>query len=125
MKTAKTLSWLVALAGLWEIFAPFFLGYKATGAALWDDILIGIALVVLASWAALTDVMDTIKGLSWVNVVLGVWLVVAPFILGYGHVAAAVWNDIIIGLVALVLSAWAASAVGSDVGHGQMHGGAA
>lgn len=43
------------------------------------------------------------KQLAWVNVVLGVWLIVAPYVLSYSTTSTALWNDIIIGvLVAIV-----------------------
>ena len=125
MKTAKTLSWIIAVVGLWEIIAPFVFGMTATTAFLWDAIIVGLALLVFGAWAALANDENTIKYLSWINAVLGLWLVIAPFVLSYSSAAAAMWNDIIIGLVALVLGVWAALAVGS---HGQQpmgHGGKA
>ena len=125
MKTAKTLSWIIAVAGLWEIIAPFVFGMTATTAFLWDAIIIGLALVVLGVWAALANQETTVKYLNWINAVLGLWLIIAPFVLSYSSAATAMWNDIIIGLVALVLGAWAALSVGS---HGQQpmgHGGKA
>ncbi len=123
MKTARTLSWVVALFGLWEVIAPFLLGYSAVGAALWDAIIIGVVLIVLAGWAALVDQEGTIKSLSWVNAVLGLWLIIAPFILTYSGTAAAMWNDIVVGLVVAVLAAWAALSLGRSqtMSHGQGH----
>jgi len=43
------------------------------------------------------------KGWAWVNLVLGAWLVVAPWILGYGGGAAAV-NDVVLGLAVVLVS---------------------
>ena len=114
MQTVKILSWIIALAGLWEIVAPFIFGMTATTAFLWDAIIVGLALVVFGAWAALANNETTIKYLSWINAVLGLWLIIAPFILSYSSAATAMWNDIIIGLVVLVLGAWAALAVGSQ-----------
>jgi hypothetical protein len=108
MKTIKTLSWLVVLLGAWEVIAPFILGYSAFAGALWDAILLGIALIILAGWAALSNQVSTVKWLEWINVVLGVWLIIAPFIIRYTNVGAALWNDIIIGILVVVLAGWAA-----------------
>ncbi len=123
MKTAKTLSWIIALAGLWEIVAPFVFGMTATTAFLWDAIIVGLALAVFGVWAALANEENTVKYLNWINAVLGLWLVIAPFVLSYSSAATAMWNDIIIGLVALVLGAWAALAVGSQGQQPMGHGG--
>ena len=75
---------------------------------MWDAILLGIALVILAGWAALSNQASTVKLLSWINAVLGVWLIVAPFIVQYANVGAALWNDIIVGILVGVLAGWAA-----------------
>lgn len=118
MKTVKTLSWLVVVLGVWEVLAPFILGYSSTASALWDAIILGVALIVLAGWAALSNQGATVKALAWINVVLGVWLIIAPFIIRYNTVAAAMWNDIIVGIVVVVLAGWAAlTKVSSPSGH--------
>lgn len=38
------------------------------------------------------------------DVLLGIWLVIAPFALGYSHNSGALWNDIIVGVVILILA---------------------
>lgn len=108
MKTIKTLSWLVVVLGAWEVLSPFILGTSHSAGALWEAIILGIALIILAGWAALSNQVSTVKALSWINVVLGAWLILAPFIVGYASVTAAMVNDIIIGVLALLLSLWAA-----------------
>jgi hypothetical protein len=35
---------------------------------------------------------------EWVNAALGAWLIVSPFILGFGSVTAALWNQLIVGV---------------------------
>lgn len=125
MKTAKTLSWIIAVVGLWEIVAPFIFGMTATTAFLWDAVIVGLALLVLGVWAALANDENTVKYLNWINAVLGLWLIIAPFVLSYSSAAAAMWNDIIVGLVALALGAWAALAVGSHGQQSMEHGGQA
>ncbi len=109
MKTAKTLSWLVAVAGLWEVLAPFILGYSAATVAMWNAIIVGVVLIILGIWAAVNEVVSLDRTLNWISAVLGVWLVVSPFILGYSAMVAAMWNNIIVGAVVIVLAAWAAT----------------
>ena len=123
MKTAKTLSWIVALFGVWEVLAPFVLGYSAATVALWNAIVLGVVLVVLGVWAAVAQTTLTLKTLDWINTVLGIWLIVAPFILSYTGVTAALWNDIIVGIVVAVLAAWAALTVSSTDQERPMHAG--
>ncbi len=105
--TVKRTSGTNLAAGIWLILAPFILGYSAVTAALWNDILIGLAVTGLA-WVRVAKPME--RGASWTNVVLGVWLLAAPFALGYSATAAAMWNDIVIGIVVVVLGVWSAMA---------------
>ncbi len=42
---------------------------------------------------------------NWLNVLLGLWLIVAPFLIGYSKTSAgALWNDIIVGLAVGILA---------------------
>ncbi|HVC20974.1 MAG TPA: SPW repeat protein [Vicinamibacterales bacterium] len=48
---------------------------------------------------------------SWVSVVLGIWLIVAPFVVGYRRIsAAAATEDAVMGILILAVSLWAALA---------------
>jgi len=45
-----------------------------------------------------------VKALSWTNFALGVWLVIAPFVLLYRGIQAALWDDIVVGLLIAAFS---------------------
>lgn len=36
---------------------------------------------------------------GWIPLILGLWLIAAPFVLGYSHISAAMFNDVIVGIV--------------------------
>ena len=63
------------------------------------------------------------KGLSWVNFVLGLWLIIAPFVLHYRELSLAMWNNVIVGIVIAIL-AIARALESSNVQHLQQHHGA-
>lgn len=101
------------VAGLWLIIAPFVLGYAAR-AAYWNDIILGIVVAALAMMRLRVPLR--LPALSWTNVIIGIWLIIAPWILDYGIEevertgpdAAATWNDVILGILILVMGAWSA-----------------
>jgi hypothetical protein len=120
-ETVRWTSGVNVVAGLWLIIAPFVLGYDQIQAALWNDVLVGIVVAGLAVARLARPLMS--PSLSWINAVLGLWLILAPFVLGYGGAVevealatagpvggaqAAMWNDIIVGVIVLVLGAWSA-----------------
>lgn len=49
------LSWLNGALGAWLIIAPFVLGYSDEGAALSNDILLGVIVAGLAAWSAVSS----------------------------------------------------------------------
>lgn len=118
-ETVQWTSGINVVAGLWLIIAPFVLGYDEIQAALWNDILVGIIIAAFAVARVAGPLMN--PSLSWINALLGLWLIVAPFVLAYGgqveafavegavgSAQTAMWNDIIVGVIILVLGAWSA-----------------
>jgi hypothetical protein len=49
-----------------------------------------------------------VKALSWANFALGVWLAVAPFVLVYRGIQAALWDDVAVGILIAAYSLWRA-----------------
>jgi SPW repeat len=91
------------LAGVWLVLAPFVLGHPVAGlgsAARWNDIAIGgvVALIALIRMI----VPGRTARLAFLNVIPGLWLTAAPFVLGYDGVA--MWNDVVVGVVVVVVA---------------------
>lgn len=103
MTTANGLN---ILAGLWLIISPFVLGYSMLRNTMWNDIIVGIIIAVIA--AAKVSRARNVQWLSWVNAVLGVWLILSPFIFGASGNTRVLYNEIIVGIVVVVLAAWSA-----------------
>jgi hypothetical protein len=40
----------------------------------------------------------------WISFILGLWLIISPFVLRYSDVRPAMWNEIIVGLLVMVFS---------------------
>ena len=91
---------IILLAGMWLIISPFLLGYSQ--GATTNSVLVGIAISALAI-IRLTLTRDAWTG--WLAAVMGLWLVIAPFILGFMQ-PAVLWNEIIVGIIIAGLSLW-------------------
>ena len=89
---------------------PFLIGFGNVQAFVWSHILAGILLVLIGALAARTSNLRTARRLDWIAAVAGAWLMIAPFLLGTPDIAAGLWNDIIVGGIALILGTWAALA---------------
>jgi nitrate reductase NapE component len=105
---AITASALNVLAGIWLVIAPWVLGYASVSST-WNDVACGGAVILLAAERA--SAPSRRPWLSFVNVAIGIWLIVAAFVLSsYGTEWA---NDIILGAIVALLGLWS-SAAGSD-----------
>lgn len=103
---ASALSALVFLAGVWLVLAPFVLGYPDGFAGWWNDIVVGVAVAVVALVRMVAPIRAATVGL--VNISLGAWLVAAPFVLSYNDdrvAAAATVNDLTVGVGIAALAA--------------------
>jgi hypothetical protein len=105
---ARTASVLNLIAGLWLIISPFWMDFLGHPVALWNTVIVG-AMVGLLSLIRACYPAESV-GLSWINLILGIWLIVSPFFLPYGLFEVAVHNDVITGIVIGVLSIWSALA---------------
>jgi hypothetical protein len=90
-----------AVLGVCLALAPWALGFTGEVAAAWNAWIVGaaIALVAVGALVAFTQWEE------WANLILGVWAVLAPWLLGFAGVAYATYAHVIIGLVVAVLAA--------------------
>jgi hypothetical protein len=98
--------WVNLLVGIWLFVAAFFVTPAAMTRS-WNDIIMATILLLSSGWA--------INGLRpvgslWIEIITGLWLIVAPFALHYGPLdaRAGTWSDLISGIVvaAVALMAW-------------------
>lgn len=95
--------WANLVLGIWLVLAPFF-GVGMTGnVAAWNSYLLGVLVAIFAA-AALARPQQWEE---WTNLVLGAWLIVAPFALGFTDQAGPTWNQIIVGLLIGADALWA------------------
>ncbi|MBD0842979.1 MULTISPECIES: SPW repeat protein [unclassified Streptomyces] len=92
----------VFLLGLYCAVSPWVVHYTTSQPALVPhNLIIGIAIGLLA--LGFTRAPERMYGLSWAMCALGVWMIVSPWIVGESPDAGVVWNNIVIGALALVL----------------------
>lgn len=71
----------------------------------WNEVAVGATIAFLA--LARVAFPRNFATLSWVNAVLGAWLIAAPWVLGYNDtydIPKAFWNDIATGAAIIILA---------------------
>ena len=95
-----TLPWTLAAStavGLWLMFAPAVLGFEAYAAA--NDNVVGALIVTVA----VISTAEVIRAFRFLNVLFGIWLLIAPWAL-VGASTAGRWSDMICGVALILLT---------------------
>lgn len=107
-KIAGTIS---LIAGLWLALAAI-----VTGVGFASNLFIVGALITLASLVELSSV-ESAKFISWVNGILGAWLLVSPMFVA-SMTMGGTWNSVILGLIVLGVAIWGGASSSSSIGMG-------
>jgi SPW repeat len=105
MESMRWQDWASLALGAWLAVSPWALGFSAHDWATSNAVAVGFALFGYAFFE-----IDMPKPWEeWVNLVLGVWLMASPLVLGFAAEATAAWNAVFVGVLAILLAAWAMS----------------
>jgi len=104
--------WVNALLAVWLFISPWVLNFggvvdggagTATAAvamtAAWNAWILGVIVFILAITAA----RQLGSGPEWLNVLLGIWVFIAPWVLGFVGFPAASWEHWIVGAVIAII----------------------
>lgn len=83
--------------------SPWALGFTPDAMPAWNAWIVGLVLGILA--VATLSVFAEWE--EWVNLVLGAWLVISPWVLQFTTNQSAMWTHVVIGLLVAAMSAWA------------------
>ncbi|KKS25478.1 MAG: SPW repeat protein [Candidatus Wolfebacteria bacterium GW2011_GWA2_42_10] len=46
------------------------------------------------------------KSFNWVSLILGVWILISPWVLGFSALTTALWSNVIVGALVAILALW-------------------
>lgn len=105
----RSVAGLNFILGIWLIISPWIFNYSS--GSKWNQFSFGIVIAVLA---AIRYLAPSQIWASWLNLLAGIWMIIAPFIVGYKGTAA-YWNEVLVGIAVALL---ALSNLGYSHGHG-------
>lgn len=107
-QNARYASSAIVVLGAWVFASPFIARFQDLPAALWNAVVVGLVLLGLELMRAREPLKR--PGFSLISALLGLWLLVSPFLFGFWGVRdAVVWSLAVPGLLILVLAVWSAS----------------
>lgn len=102
--TSQSLSILNILFGAWLVVSPYMLGYTSSQAK-WQQVGAGVIVLLVAG---LRFMAPRLQWASWINALVGAWLIIAPFSATYQS-NVAFWNQVILGILIALTGLWNAS----------------
>jgi SPW repeat len=102
MENKHAQDWISLFLAILLFISPWVLGFSAeqfaAGNAWISAVVIGAlavgALGAFHEWE------------EWANLLVGLWVAVAPWILGFAAVTNAVWTHVVLGILVAVAAAW-------------------
>lgn len=94
--------WVQLLLGAWLFVSLWLLGYTEIRSASANAHLIGAALVVFAIIALYAPKVWE----EWISFVLGLWLIISPWFMGFSQAASATQNAVLVGIASIALALW-------------------
>ncbi len=99
-KNLMLVDWINLILAFALVVSPWVLALPA-GTITYNAVIAGVviglvaigALVAFAQWE------------EWVNLILGMWVLVSPFVLGFSSNVNATWTHVVVGLAVAVLAA--------------------
>jgi hypothetical protein len=100
-RTARWQDWTSFALGLWLAVSPWIVGYEGDNAATANAAFVGVALALGAHFEIGLEELWA----EWLNFVVGLWLLAAPFLLAFGPAPVTTGNCIIVGCMVCWLAA--------------------
>ncbi|MES2153319.1 MAG: SPW repeat protein [Pseudomonadota bacterium] len=93
---------LTLLLGLWLVVSPWAFGYPADAPQAINAYVAGLAMAILAAF----DLYKTYVWAVVVNMLIGIWVAVSPWVLGMAGHREMLNNSVVIGVAVVVLALW-------------------
>jgi len=94
--------WLSLALGACLLLSPAVLGYADESLASWNAVIAGVLIGALAVYVLAIGA----EWGEWTRLAVGLWAIVAPWVLGFASVAAAAGAHVLLGALVALLSAW-------------------
>ncbi|WP_189401356.1 MULTISPECIES: SPW repeat protein [unclassified Mesorhizobium] len=103
MEARKSLDWITLVLAICLFISPWVIGFTAAMVPAWNAWIVGVLLGALA----LASLSVFAEWEEWVSAVLGLWLIVSPWLLGFAADTNVMATHVVLGVLVVVASAWA------------------
>lgn len=95
--------WLCALIGVWLLISPWQMDFVLNQSAKGNACGVGAVLIIFNLISACRNVDE---GQEFVNIILGLWLILAPFAFSFSAEKNLVLNMTVTGVAVILVAGW-------------------
>jgi hypothetical protein len=113
--------WINVILAIWLFISPWVLGFGTTVntaapnaaaaspmdvayTAAWNAWVLGVIVFLVAVSAAMRRGFWQGSWQEWSNVILGIWIFIAPWVLGFANLQLAAWDHWVVGFLIFIVS---------------------
>jgi hypothetical protein len=97
----RTVNVVMAILGAFLFVSPWLFGFQQESVAAWNA-WIGGAIAAIIALLAANQIYDWEE---WLDGIVGFWIAVSPWLLGFTAIRSAMWVHLIVGIAIVVLAA--------------------
>lgn len=90
------------IAGIWLAASPWVLAYQVETRPAFNAVIAGVLIALIAFYA----LYEVFAWQEWANLLLGVWLSVSPWVLGFSAMQTVMLNTVIVGALVAAMAFW-------------------
>ncbi|ESX71646.1 hypothetical protein X759_21545 [Mesorhizobium sp. LSHC420B00] len=97
------------MIALWTLISPWVLVHlsmappsqiQISAGALWNFLVVGLIMMVIS----IAQLMASTIWEGRINAAVGIWLIVSPWVVGFGSDLVLTWNAVAVGILAVLVS---------------------
>ena len=93
---------VILLLGIWLVVSPWVFGYPGGSPAALNAFIAGAVMAILAAF----DLYKTYVWAVLLNIVIGAWVAVSPWLVGIAADRGMTWSMAVVGIATIVLGLW-------------------
>ena len=101
-ESSRVKDWVNLILAVLLFISPWVLGFAGETVPAWNAWIIAVIIAILA----LAAISAFAEWEEWINGLLGVWLIIAPWVLSFSSSTHALWAHVVLGIITAVVSFW-------------------
>ncbi|HEU5228212.1 MAG TPA: SPW repeat protein [Ktedonobacteraceae bacterium] len=98
--------WVNVVAGIILFISPWYTATSWNSASSWNAWILGVVIFLVALWAL---AMPGSMVPEVINIILGIWVFISPWVLGFANLSGEAWSAWILGIITIICAAWSLS----------------